>query len=229
MNNAASRVPSLAENIRFVLWVDAAPTYHQFSDEAVTTGFRRHLEDNHLSILSIHDDAFEHGMWFFDVGLEVTHQDKSVVWSASHHEGMIRALLGCDDFQLDVTSPRYEKFFFAHMSEPACAHVLLDGDDYHGPVFVRLSVDEQPPSFVDELDERVAKVTVLDFIKRPQLEMSFPARLSDIYLHDVDTKAHVKAIATVTAPLRRLLRVVPSSAAMTVFDSCLVMDTRDLA
>ncbi|TEB22043.1 hypothetical protein FA13DRAFT_1799261 [Coprinellus micaceus] len=223
---ANQNIPDIGDNLRFVHIVDPRPSFHDANDASQEAAFESHFRENMLAYSPLDDSPG--GMWFVDIGLQVQHQNKSVAWGSSSHEGMVRALIGRDDFVLDVDSPNYQKTFFSHMSEVACARIVVDGNDYEDRIVVRLSVDDSPMQVVDERGDAVNRVTALDLIRRPASQKSFLQRLSTMFINNVDTKDEVIALATLTVPIQHRHRFIPRSADLAVFASCVTFATRDL-
>jgi hypothetical protein len=195
---------------------------HFLDEGSKCSALKEYLERYNLTVVDIADHEDTGSRWFIEVGLVITHQQMSVVWSTADHASIVRALFG-----VDYTDEQYQKQLFAHLTDASCARISCyeaAKEDPSLPTCIELEVTDKILNTTDERGRPLKDITALNVIEKSLGARSL-GRLFDKY---ASKTTKVSAIVTATIRIQECLETLVDFNPFDIFAACITLNPRDV-
>ncbi|TEB22042.1 hypothetical protein FA13DRAFT_1799260 [Coprinellus micaceus] len=184
----------------FVHVIRDRSSLHFLDEGSKCSALKEYLERYNLTVVDIADHEDTGSRWFIEVGLVITHQQMSVVWSTADHASIVRGLFG-----VDYTDEQYQKQLFAHLTDASCARISC---------YEAAKEDPSLPTCIE-----------LEVTDKKSLGARSLGRLFDKY---ASKTTKISAIVTATIRIQECLETLVDFNPFDIFAACITLNPRDV-
>ncbi|KAJ3550430.1 hypothetical protein NMY22_g494 [Coprinellus aureogranulatus] len=197
-----------------------------FKADEAEKAMRVYIADQGLSFAGVEADIDAGALWYVDVGVEVSHKVRSVVWKAGHHSALYRELTGQE---LDRTRENYVQHLFSYMAAAsgfrATCSTPLQTDRRGSPTYVEVSFRDTPLHLVDAEGKHFDSLDCRHVVKKPANWNSLLSTTASLYKTAV---ADISSLAVARVPLCGATPYIHALSPANFIEACFVFDTQDI-